>query len=688
MPGGIFQFGAFELDKHSGELRKQGVRIKVQEQPFQIVVLLLEHPGEIVDREQIRARLWPDNTFVDFDNAISSAVRKLREALNDNADTPRFIETVARRGYRFIGSMAVAPPTAKPRHITATALAAGALLAVGLTAWWLWPSAKLNSAQLTPLPLTAASGWEGFPSFSPDGNQIAYAWDEIGPDATHIYVKWIEAGNPLRLTTGLAIDSYPAWSPDGHSMAFLRKLGQSSAMYLIPPVGGSERKLADGYFVGGGSWSPDGRFFVVADRKSPTEFASLYRIAIETGEKQRFLIPPNAKTEDRGPYFSPDGRALLFTRCREHYSCWLYLLNLSAGCQPAGPPRQLTQETAAIYGAAWTPDGKEIVYARSNDASQDFQLMRFPLGRAASPERLSYAGDHAFKPVIARRGNRLAYTQESFDRDIWQIQPGKPPRPFVSSTRLERAPQYSPDGKRVAFSSNRSGQTEIWACDAEGGRLVQLTHFEEHSGSPQWSPDGQWITFDRHMKTGWHIFVMASDGGQLRQLTSDDGDQAVPNWSRDGDSIYYAANRTGRYEIWRSPAEGGQGVQVTRNGGWFATESRDGNSLYYTKNLNNDDSFSALWMRPVRGGEEKLVLPSIDSRPFDVREDGIYHFGLQAPDGTSSIRFYDFASGTDREIAPVKHFGTGLAVSPSRKTFLFDVETRAGSNVMIVDNFR
>ena len=313
--------------------------------------------------------------------------------------------------------------------------------------------------------------------------------------------------------------------------------------------------------------------------------------------------------------------------------------------------------------------------------------MRLRLGAAAAPERLTYAGEHVFRPVIARRGNRLAYTQDFFDRDIWQVQPGKPPRSFISSTREEYGAQYSPDGKRVAFNSNRSGQMEIWTSGAEGGSLVQLTHFEEHSGSPQWSPDGQWIAFDRHMKAGWHIFVMASDGGQVRQLTSDDGDEAVPNWSRDGNSIYYASNRTGRYEIWRAPAKDGKGIQVTRNGGWFASESRDGNFLYYTKNTDNNDEVSDLWKLPVRGGEERLVLESIESRPFDVREDGIFYVPSPTADGSSSARFYDFAAGKDREIVSVKDAVGDLAVSPDRKTFLLGVRMRAGANIMIVDNF-
>jgi len=167
MPDKAFHFGVFEVNAAAGELRKNGTRIKIQEQPFQILLLLLNRPGEIVGREEIRARLWSENTFVDFDKAISNAVRRLREALNDNADTPRFIETVARRGYRFVGLMAApltAPVKPPPKRIKSFAIAAGALLLLfGSAGWWLLSRPKPNPAPLTPIPLTAAH-WMGEPS--------------------------------------------------------------------------------------------------------------------------------------------------------------------------------------------------------------------------------------------------------------------------------------------------------------------------------------------------------------------------------------------------------------------------------------------------------------------------------------------------------------------------------------------
>jgi len=213
--------------------------------------------------------------------------------------------------------------------------------------------------------------------------------------------------------------------------------------------------------------------------------------------------------------------------------------------------------------------GKEVVYAAFSE-SATFRLSRISLGSAAAPQRLAYTGARVFNPAIALLADRLAYAQSLSNEDILQIQPGKPPRGFASSTRFEALPQYSPDGRRVAFFSDRSGQMEIWVCAADGSHPVQLTNFQDWSGTPRWSPDGTSLAFDRHIKGVWHVLVMASDGGASRRLTSSESDEVVPSWSRDGKWIYYASNRTGRYEIWKAPAKGGQGTQVTRNGGWTA----------------------------------------------------------------------------------------------------------------------
>lgn len=708
MPNRTFRFGVFEVHEPSRELRKHGVRLKIQEQPFQILVLLLESPGEIVEREQIRRRLWSPDTFVDFDNAISSAVRKLRETLGDSADNPRFIETLPKRGYRFLHRVELQPPTepsTEPKHAAPDGRAiipvivAVTVLLVGLMTWWLKPSPKTGLAQLTPVPLTAAQGSEQSPTFSPEGDRIAYVWAEPSTsNAAHIYVKTIGSGRSAPLTSAATADSDPAWSPDGRTIAFLRAQDRDDALYVVPAGGGVEKKIlgdlivdrgaADGYHSGVLSWSPDSRLFAVALRKSVDESGSLYLISAENGEKTR-LTTPNAAASDQDPRFSPDGKSLLFTRCVDRYTCGLYLLKMTPQYRAAAEPTILLDVKGIVLGTAWTSDGRGIVYSGFPDKTYDPRLMRFAVGNPDKVEPLSYAGERVFAPIISRRGNRFAYLQSLTDFDIWQIKPGKSSQRFAtSSTRHEAGPQYSPDGKRVAFFSNRSGAMNIWSSDADGNNLVQLTNSPEYSGTPRWSPDSRWLAFDRHLKSGWHVFVMAADGGQVRQLTTDDGDEVIASFSHDGKWIYYASNRTGRFEIWKAPSIGGKGQLVTHKGGWVAFEAPNGRSIFYTKTPENLSTSNSLWELPIGGTNERSVaVEPIYGRAFTVVDDGIYYVAAPAPGGKASIRFHNFSAATNREIAPLDTPGLGITVSPDRSSILTVLGARIGSNVMVVDDF-
>jgi DNA-binding winged helix-turn-helix (wHTH) protein len=259
---GVFRFGVFEVDAATGELRKQGLRIRLQEQPSQLLLMLLNHAGEVVSREEIRRKLWPPDTFVDFDSSLGTALRKLRQALGDSADNPRFIETLARRGYRFIapvhGPSAIPPvespgPEARERRVLIhkrfwVALAAVLVLVVvaGILYKLAFEQSRTTSDALPhPVPLTTDPGFQWAPTFSPEATRVAFAWDEPGKRASNIYVKLIASSEPVRLTTGDKGDFAPAWSPDGRYIAFLRSRGPfSTAVMLIPSLGGSERELS------------------------------------------------------------------------------------------------------------------------------------------------------------------------------------------------------------------------------------------------------------------------------------------------------------------------------------------------------------------------------------------------------------------------------------------------------------
>jgi DNA-binding winged helix-turn-helix (wHTH) protein len=268
-----FQFGAFEFNPRTRELRKHGVRIKLQEQPLQVLTLLLEHPGEVVTREEIQKRLWPEGTYVDFDNAINNAVRKLREALSDSPENPRFVETLARRGYRFIApvwqsasnssfrgtlsrfpsqtvplpqgtpkpELVIKPERTQRRHryfaLGLVALAIGLIVATVL--WTTRTTHQRVETEFHSIPLTSYPGTESGPSFSPDGTRVAFSWDGPHEDNLDVYVKLVGAGDPVRLTKHPADDHDPAWSPDGNWIAFLRDLNDTErVILLVPALGG------------------------------------------------------------------------------------------------------------------------------------------------------------------------------------------------------------------------------------------------------------------------------------------------------------------------------------------------------------------------------------------------------------------------------------------------------------------
>jgi DNA-binding winged helix-turn-helix (wHTH) protein len=258
----VFRFGVFEVDAATGELRKQGLRIRLQEQPYQLLLMLLDRAGEVVSREEIRCKLWPPDTFVDFDSSLNTALRKLRQALCDSADNPRFIETLARRGYRFIAPVhaptalqparSPGPETGErqvPIHKQFWVVLAAVLVLVvvaGILYKLTFEQGRTASDALPPpVPLTSYSGFQWSPSFSPDGTRVAFTWDEPGKRAPGIYVKLIGPTDPVRLTPGEESDFAPVWSPDGRWIAFLRANGPfRTVVMLIPSLGGPARELA------------------------------------------------------------------------------------------------------------------------------------------------------------------------------------------------------------------------------------------------------------------------------------------------------------------------------------------------------------------------------------------------------------------------------------------------------------
>src|SRR5262245_19853533 len=584
------------------------------------------------------------------------------------------------------------------------------LVALGGAGWGLYKlvqktqtAARNGPAGPAPkiVPFTTFPGSEGFPAFSPDGNQIAFVWNGEGEDNDDIYLKLIGAGTPLRLTSDPAPDSYPTWSPDGRYIAFLRRTDAGCAVYLVPALKGAERKLAE-VFAGalGLSYSPDGSQIAAPDKNFSEEGFSIHLVSVETGEKRKLTLPPAGSAGDTHPAFSPDGSQIAFMRVSNSGSVDVYIV-ATAG----GEPRRLTFDNAsfgsqgrAMNGLAWTPDGNQIIYV-SRVGSSLPALWRVAAAGGA-PERVAAVGQNTAHPSISRRGDRLAYSQNLDDLNIWRAelgsQPGhgRPPTRLIASTYFDDSPSYSPDGKRIAFASARSSSYEIWVCQADGSTPEQLTNFGGPlTGTPRWSPDGRQIAFDTRLAGNAEIFVISAEGGKPRRLTDDPSEDIVPSWSRDGRWIYFGSSRSSSLQIWKMPAEGGAARQVTRQAGFEGYESYDGRYFYYKKN--GSPIPAGIWRVPADGGDEELFLSDHKAgqwRSWTVAEQGIYFVTGERDGVREVIEFYDFATRKLKTVAtpgkPINARTPGLSVSPDGKWILYAQLDQRGRDIFLVENFR
>jgi eukaryotic-like serine/threonine-protein kinase len=605
---------------------------------------------------------------------------------------PQPAQTTDKELARPTASMAYLVGATKRHKLRAVLILAGLLAAASLMLW-LSPfgqhRAPLPTATARIIPFTTFSGTADQPAFSPDGNQIAFVWDGGNGENLDLYVKLIGVGTPLRLTTDPAEDISPAWSPDGRYLAFLRRSASENGIFIVPALGGPERKLGKTEpSLSRLSWSPDGKFLAVADQGSPQDSHGIFLFSVENGEKQRLTSAPQSSA-DYSPAFSPDGKTLAFIRSSGLSSEDIYLISTHGG-----ELQRLTADERRITSLAWTADGRDIVF--SSNRGGGFSLWRVALS-GGMPERVAVTGQNAYSPAVSRRGDRLVYNVSFLDSNIWRIDTSNAadrqalPTRLISSSRQDHSPQFSPDGKKIAFVSDRSGSDEIWVCERDGSHPVQLTFFDGTvSGTPRWSPDGQQIVLDARPAGNANIYVVSAEGGKPRPVTLEPSHDVMASWSRDGRWLYFCSNRSGAYQIWKVPAAGGQAIQVTKRGGFEAFESPNGELLYYTKGRGP----GGVWQIPVAGGEERQVPELLDAgywRYWAVQENGIYFVAPMAS-ARPAIKFFNFFTHAvaqrgvlERDPLPGP---PGLTISPDGRWLLYAQVDQSVSDLMLVENFR
>lgn len=582
------------------------------------------------------------------------------------------------------------PPRAPQRFRPWLAAAAGVL---ALTLGYLVYDSharRLDPAPTRTIPLTTAPGLSAFPAFSPDGAKVAFCW--VGPPRKDnrrplkIYVKPVGNGEPVAVTSGPDDDRFPQWSPDGSRIAFQRSTVTGHELMIAPASGGAEQKIAE---MGIGlAWSPDGREIAYVAPYPPYGTGGIVAQSLETG-RVRELTRPKPYVEGLVAW-SPDGKQLAFFRSLSQSARELFVVP-----SQGGDARRLTFDKEITEGVAWTGDSSSLVFSSYRFGGPG--LWRIPAA-GGTPERVPTMAHHPSFPAISPRGDRLAFSEQFGDSNIWQYEraapnaasPFRSPRCLICSTVEDDSPRFSPDGRKIVFVSKRTGAEELWIADSDGKYPMQLTRIGTvGTGSPRWSPDGRWIAFDSRAKGSPDIFVISAEGGEPRQLTSEASADIEPAWSHDGRWIYFTSDRGTPVHIWKAPFEGGTARQVTQGPGGECIESPDGTRLYYFRG-----DLPGVWSVPVEGGEES-VIPELagvkPTRVWTVAREGIY-FYEDGPEDRHFVRFFSFANRTVNTVlsptAPPLRSSPGIDLSDDGRKLLFTQTDQRIEGLMMIENFR
>ena len=727
---GGFWVGDWFVEPLLNRTSRADEQVSVEPKVMEVLLCLARHVGRTVTKERFMEQVWADTVVTE--DVLSRCISELRKVFGDDPRAPRFIETIRKTGYRLIAPVrlpgseqddalqgASFAPGGGVRHPISIAtlwkllwrqvevvverhlsrpLVRGALVVVLLIVlggtFWYWRSTA--PAALPPPasgPFTSYPGQEIDPALSPDGNQVAFAWDNNTGRDFDIYIKQAGAEPPLRITDERTDEHSPAWSPDGLHLAFIRSARDQHALFVVPAIGGSERKVIDfgASTVQAVTWSADGRTLAVSAQQAPYGVFRLFLVALDSATAQPLTAPPASYQGDLHPVFSPDGKRLAFIRSRHEAVQDLYVVGIEGG-----EPERRTFDRVRITGVDWSADGKHLVFASHRDGASG--LWRIAAS-GDEPAWILTGGEGATVDAvsIARRGNRLVYTQRSSNTNIWRLWRPQPEvsyraHLFLASTRWESHPHISPAGTRIAYASNQSGTYEIWTCDRNGRDPVQLTTLGGvWAGVPRWSPDGRFISFVAYREGQGDIYVIDAEGGTPRLLTTAPADDAAPGWSHDGRWIYFASSRNEAWEIWKTPVAGGDAVQVTETGGWAALASPDGTVLYYVK-----PHASGIWQRPVApdtgsAAQERLLIDTLDPADRDnwaVTPEGIYFVRRDAYAPVLAV--YRFATEQVTDVATLNNVPQhpSLAVGPEETWFLYTQVDRDESDILLMEHFR
>ena len=574
------RFGVFELDPKAGELRKKGMKIRLQGQPVDILIMLLQRPGETVTREELQENLWPADTFVDFEQGLNNAMKRLRSALDDDAESPHFIETLPRRGYRFIapvestgiGNLQVEAPNdgvpkqapKRSRTLRLAILFGGCALLLG-AGFYLYKLRKVPEppGQRTLTRVTFDDGLQIGATWSPDGRYIAYSSDRGGK--FDIWVQQVSGGDPIQITKRPGHNWQPDWSPDGKYIAYRSEEGDGG-IYIVPALGGAglERKIASfGYYP---HWSPDGSQVLFQTHFTVSGHWNRFYVAQLDGSAPREVLAEfiaQNKLSAGSAVWYPDGKRVTVWvgDLSPSPSFWTVPIAGGTGIKLEIAPavqRKLTEASGEAeaglqlgdYSFTWSPSGDVIYFERSYRGARNIWEMTVDpeTMRATGIDRLTTGPGPDAAVAVSTDGRRLAFTAKSQRIRTWLF-PFDAARGHITGSgeaitspgRLSGDPTLSRDGTKVAFfvphgESLGLGfldvRNEVWVKSLVDGSEVPVISDDYSRWFPRWSPDGKQLAYERRNRTTneRQTMLWSSQSHEEKPL----GTLFVWDWSPDG----------------------------------------------------------------------------------------------------------------------------------------------------------
>jgi Tol biopolymer transport system component/DNA-binding winged helix-turn-helix (wHTH) protein len=700
MEPSAFRLGDWLVEPELNRISNGSGPVQVEPRVMGVLTALAACPGQVVTRRALLRGVWTDSVVCE--EALTRAISRLRALLKDDPAQPRYIETIRKGGYRLVAEVV---PVERPRPQSAATVAREMIpprpAAVGSSRRrfpWIAGAVVLAVAALLLLvlqdgervvpdrlylqsaPLTTYPGVESHPALSPGGSMVAFVGqDETG--AFDLYVKQIGEDTRLRLTSDEADEAFPAWSPDGSQLAFVTRGDGGDVLCSVPILGGAVRCLyrAPGR-IQGVDWSPDASRLVFAAAPAPGLPTRLLSYVLQTGEVATVPIARDLEGDVTLPACSPDGG-------------WIAFLHDDPGgpgeiCLAAttdGEVRILTGNYETITGLDWDGPGRALVFATTTMGRSSLWRLDPASGFR---QQLVTAGRQVARPAIASGTGALAYEELNFTYDVWSVDLGDDAdgpavaRPLVGSTQQDYTACYAPDGRRLAFLSSRTGQLEIWICDADGGHPARLSRFGgDRVSGMRWAPDGRHIACTVVSDSRSAVHLVDVETGIARKLHDATWNERFSSWSRDGRWLYYNCDRDGGWQVWRMRPDGAEEGPVTVDGGLWALEAPWGEDLLLAK-----PGSDGLWARPLGGGEDRLLLGPVDMAGWTgmaVAEEGVYF--LTSRHGQSRLSFRDWTSGRVRDILDLEgHVGYHLALSPDGRHLVLDCSRNYEQDLMLV----